>query len=376
MRWFLTIFLITLLIPNLDNIPGGSSVKYLLTLGAAAAIPLSSKRILVFPDRGRENLLFGLMILGGVVSILLNPIPGSILYVVVMPISYVIYNYIRRYGLTKQQVLLLAGVIIVLALPPRYFSARGNLMGMYGNPNVMGPIVTFGLYLLLCLKQRLHWAVRLVAFLLVTALVIATKSRAGMVGYAIFIVAYVVQGVVLKTRFRVLTLLTIILGVVVYYFMITTRTLTLIEVANTTLNSDKQVNFSERDKLFDLFIAEIRTNPVGIGFGQSQKFADRYSDASYSPHNTYLKTAVEGGWMFALFAGLLLSYLILTTKSALTLSFILGYLLRGLFESATPFTMGMTSALLFLPFYLNEYSIAPRRRRRGEIPDRDAPAPH
>lgn len=361
MRWLLTFFLLSLLIPTLDNLPGGTSVKYIFTLGMAFLFPLGLDKVMVFPNRWVENLLFSLMMLGGILAEFFRPIPGSMLYLVVMPLSYCAYHYIRSYKLSVHQVLLVATVILLLSLPPRQFSSRGSLMGMFGNPNVMAPIATFGLYLVLCIRKRIPSVITAVFFVLVTYLIYKTYSRAGQVAYLVFIMGWFVQDVLLKVNFRILSLLGIIAALFLYYSMITTGTLTYIELANSALQSNKTVDFSERDKLFELFIDEVKTNPVGIGFGQSQKFTEARTQYRFSPHNLYLKTTVEGGWLFAAGAAGLFIYLFLTTKSALTTSFLFAICLRGLFESSTPFTLGMTSALLFLPFYLNEYSILPRR---------------
>ena len=48
MRWLLTIFLLSLLVPHLDNFPGGNSVKYIFTAVAALAIPLATPRVATF----------------------------------------------------------------------------------------------------------------------------------------------------------------------------------------------------------------------------------------------------------------------------------------------------------------------------------------
>lgn len=361
MRWLLTIFLLSLLIPTLDNVPGGASLKYVFTLGMAFLFPLGLKKVMVFPNRRVENTLFVLMIAGGIFAEILRPIPGSMLYIVVMPLSYCIYNYIRTYKLSRQQVLIVACAIFLLALPPRYFNSQGSLMGMYGNPNVLAPIVTFGFYLILTIRKQLPTIITLLFFALATVLIYKTHSRAGQAAYLIFVVGFFVQEKILGKNLKILALAGVMAALSLYYTTITTGSLVYIELANSALQSTKTVDFSERDKLFALFIEEVQTNPAGIGFGQSQKFTRIHFRNAFSPHNLYLKTAVEGGWFFAAGAALLFCFLFLTNQSALTTSFMVAICLRGLFESSTPFTLGMTSALLFLPFYLNEHSILPRK---------------
>ena len=77
-----------------------------------------------------------------------------------------------------------------------------------------------------------------------------------------------------------------------------------------------------------------------------------------SPHNTFMKVAVEGGWSAMVGYGILLLGMLYKCRSVLASSFVIAMSLRALFESSTPFTLSLVSAMLIVPFFLNEVTMA------------------
>jgi hypothetical protein len=126
-----------------------------------------------------------------------------------------------------------------------------------------------------------------------------------------------------------------------------------------TLSHKKDRGLSHRDELFSYSLDIVEKQPGGVGLGMSKLALKDYYGEKISPHSTYLKVLVEGGWVtLAGFLVLMLGFL-WTSSSPLASSFIFAMLVRGFFESATPFSLSLVSAMLIVPMFLNEHSIVP-----------------
>lgn len=357
MRWLIVMYLIASTVTTLEGFEGSlKNLKYVPALGIAIIAIIVRKDVFVLPKDNVLNTIFLFLIASGLISVAFNPGGDTLLYYIFMPINLIIFGYMRRYGITRQQLLVILIFFAICSFFPRYYKATSSHTGLFNNPNGLAPILALMFYLVIILK-RIPILYKVAAGLILFWFVLLTESRAGLIGYLIFVLAYLFQTWV-RFNFKFLSYVVLLIGIGVYGWMLETKTLTLIETANNVTQSEKQSGFSERDMLYDIFSRKIMTTPEGIGFGRSGEYTKQVTgENGYSPHNMYLKAAVEGGWLFMAMFWVLFTYLYFTSKSIAANSFAFAYYIRCLFESATPFTMSIVSVLLFLPFFLNEHNI-------------------
>ena len=365
MSWLLLIYLAGLVLPILEHNLG--NLKYIPILGVSAVILAIRKRGFTLVDDSILLFLFAVLLVSGTVSTLVNFSGDTLLYLIFTPINLVVYGYFRTEGVRRDHLFWFIGLCLLCALPVTGSGFGGSLTGLYNNPNALAPVMTFVLYLFYC--QRVRSRLLNAAFTaLIVYIVLATRSRAGAGGMFAFLLIYWSQrlfGVHLRSAMLAL------LGMCIagYLFIMETRAIDYIEAANTATQSDKGANFSHRDILYDVFKEKALRTPLGVGFGQSGDYASTVLNGSnFSPHNMYLKVAVETGWFYSIAFVLLYVYLVSTSKSLLANAFVTAYYIRCLLESATPFTMSLPSAMLLLPFFLNEHTI--RAAGRAVLPGR------
>ena len=174
----------------------------------------------------------------------------------------------------------------------------------------------------------------------------------------LFLGLFFTQRYILRTHLRRSLTIALIFMFLLYATLITGDPYDIIgTVQELTVGHKSYRGLSYRDVLFFTSVDILEEHPYGVGWGQSAYYIQRETGQLLSPHNTFMKVAVEGGWSAMVGYGILLLGMLYNCRSALASSFIIAMSLRALFESATPFTLSFVSAMLIVPFFLNELTV-------------------
>ncbi len=294
---------------------------------------------------------FAFILAGAIVSAAVNLSLSAGYYVISMLATSVLYASFTS-GMRYRHLLMFTIFGIGTLCLPIYDGAK--LVSIYGNSNSMAT-VTFCMCYFVALVFYRNWILKLGLLAFLGLLIYLTQSRTHLGCWGLFLLFYVIQRIFRFTLNRLI--LGVMLVISIFYVSLVTNDefdlLTLIEANSYESKGFKGVN--GRDDLFAISTDLAREKPLGYGFGNSGiPIEERYGEA-LSPHNAYLKTWVEGGYL-SLFGFILLTLAILyTSNSPLVVAYCGALVLRSLFESATPFTLSLISAMLILPYLFNEH---------------------
>lgn len=350
-------------------------VMYLISLSLAhlgwlgpiryAIIGTIIASILVFEQKAfisksyAYNIGFALLFAGGLFASVSMNVAMSYSYVLFMLISFLIYPGFTRYKLPRRYVIYIAAYLTITILHVLLLGAGGRENNWYGNANNYASIILCAAYfcLLAFHKRPLQ---QLLTTPIILYLMVFSQSRTQLAGLLMFYGLYFLQTYVLRIHLR-RTIFFVIIGMFALYgTLISGDPFNIIGVVQeNTVGHKSYRGLSYRDVLFFFSIDIIDRYPGGVGWSESGVYIYEYMGEKLSPHNTYMKVAVEGG--IAALVGFLVMQLGLLwkTRSPLVSSFMICMILRALFESSTPMTLSLVSAMLILPFFLNENSIIP-----------------
>lgn len=352
MNYLIALALLSTALPQMGNLgqPGYLPVGSCLLL-----ILVFNKRVYV-SHRVWYNLGGGLCLAGMAVGSVLHGNMVSYTYVFFGTLSFFFYPVFRQRGI-ERYLLKIVFWILVATVMPLGLSQEG-IAHVYENPNNYSGIVLCTMYLGMVVYYERVW-VQPLLYLGAFGLVLLGGSRSIFGAILVFGLLYGGQRLVLKTHLRAVLAVAFLGTCFAYYTLITDDRFKLLEtVQQTTVNEQKKERgLSHRDALFYVSVAISRDFPEGVGMGRSnEEIGKRYTYA-YTPHNTFLKALVEGGWL--MFAGLLIIVLgyFLTNSSYLASSFLFTLCIRGLFESSTPFSVSLISTMLVLVMFLDERSV-------------------
>lgn len=283
----------------------------------------------------------------------------SYAYVVFGVLNFFLYPVFEKVELTDTHLAIIFSGLFLTVVP----LGLGNaVVSVYQNPNNYSAVAFSTLYLgMLLFRKRL---LPQLAVLLVFAVFIFLGASRSMLGaLLLFAGLYYGQRFVLRTMLRKMLVAGFIVFSFGYYSLITSDQFKIMEVIQSnTFSSKKNRGLSHRDELYNYSIDLAEKQPEGYGLGMSKQALKPYYGEKISPHNTYLKVLVEGGWLALLGFLILMLGFLLTSSSPLASAFIFALLIRGFFESATPFSISLVSGMLIIPMFLNERSIAVTHR--------------
>ena len=361
MRLLLSSFFLALMIGHIGAL---GLARYLPAFGILLLLVLVPKRLAVPTDL--VYLAFCIvMLVSASVPLVTHGATGSVPYVVAMGLSMVCYPIYSLRLLSRSD--LLPTLVIGVALVSTTFVV-GRSGTIFDNSNNLSTVIFCLAYVwAVAFAKQPSWL--LVGLVVFPPLLITAGSRAQTVGLILFIGLYVYQKVLRNGRPLRKSAVLLLVGVSTAYFAILLgEAMSLIEGITEFMGSEKQVtDVSYRDVLALASIQILAENPLGVGLGYSGIYIERLLGIPLSPHNAFLKIAVEAGLVFALAYVGLLVHMLLRYATPLATAFTIGMFVRSLFESATPFSLSLVSAFLFLPFFFNEYTVRYREKRRSPL---------
>lgn len=345
-------------------------LRYAVVAAAITAIVAMEGKF--FFSRSIVYNLGGLLFMGGgVIAYVTNGTTFSLTYILFILINFMLYPGFEKYSIPRRFIQLFT---LYLVFTLTYVTDFGALKGgnLYGNGNNYATVVICTSYFAL-LSFRGSFLKQLLTTPIFVTLVFLSQSRTQLAAILLFYGLYFTQEYLLRLHFRRLIFFLVIGMFVLYGTLISGDPLDIISVVQENTYGHKSYRgLSYRDVLFFASVDILASYPLGVGWGLSGEYIYDYIGDRLSPHNTFMKVAVEGGWVaLSGFLVLLLGRL-WTTTSPLVSSFMVALTLRGLFESSTPFTLSFVSSMLLLPFFLNDrtidqpYTVQPAPPRPGD----------
>jgi len=331
-----------------------NSLRYALIIAIIVLVFAVGKRVYV-TNRWWYNI-------GGVMILVSSALPSflygdslSYAYVVFGILNFFLYPIFEKVELTDTHLAIIFGFLLLTVIP---LGVGRRVESIYQNPNNYSAVAFSTMYFgMLLFRNRMLAQVGVLALFTMFIVFGASRSMLGAIG--LFAVLYFSQRWILHTVFRKILVVTFVLFAFGYYSLITSDEFKLMSAIQENTISDKKTRgLSHRDALFNYSMDLIDKQPQGYGLGMSKLALKPYYGEKISPHSTYLKVLVEGGWGTLLGFLILMIGFLLTSQSPLASSFIFALLVRGFFESATPFTVSLVSGMLIIPMFLNEHSIA------------------
>lgn len=297
-----------------------------------------------------------LCLAGMAIGSVLNGNSVSLAYVFFGILLFYFYPVFQQRGIERYALKIVFG-LLVLSVFPTSLNEYG-IDHVYENPNNYSGIVLCTMYLGLVVYYDSWWR-QVGIYVAAVGLVYLGASRSVFGAVLVFGLLYFAQRYLLKTNLRAILVVAVGFLFVAYYTLITDDRFKLLEAVQQTTVSEnkKERGLSHRDALFYISLDIARDYPEGVGMGQSNKEIGRRYEYAYTPHNTFLKALVEGGWI--MFAGLIILVVgfLLTNQSFLASSFLFALCIRGLFESSTPFSISLISSMLVMVMFLDEKSV-------------------
>lgn len=360
MRKLLILYIFTLTLTHQDSMNGGIGYMF---CAVVIGLILGLERKLFFTKNYAYN--FGaLLFLGsGLYAAVTMGNTMSIAYVVFMTINIMLLPGYLKYKIPLSHIAVFATFLLLsVCFITDLSNPKGNTI--YGNMNNYATVtLCCSYFVLLACKDRP--LLQVLSFPLLFYLLLISQSRTQLTSLVILYGFYFGQRYVLRTHLRRTTFFIIIVMFFMYGTLITGDPFGIISVVQENTHGHKSYRgLSYRDVLFFASIDILAKYPQGVGWSLAGEYIVHYMGEKLSPHNTYMKIAVEGGW-FAL-AGYLIIFFekLWRSMTPLVSSFTIAMTIRALFESSTPFTLSFVSVMLILPFFLNEKTIETPEERR------------
>ncbi len=337
------------------------NARYLPIIVVLGLIVVLGKRIYLPADRWWYQLGCGLFILASAVPSFLYGNKLAYAYVAFGILNFVTYPIFERIRLTNLHLLIILAGLTLTLVP---LSVGRRVVSLYGNPNNYSAVVFSTMYFgMLLFRGRLLLQLGVLAVFSYLIFIGASRSMLGAMG--VFALLYFGQAYLLRRTLKWVLVAGFLVTSFGYYSLITSDEFRIMETIQANTYSDKRERgLSHRDALFYQSLKLVGERPTGYGLGMSNTaLRDRFGE-QISPHNTYLKVAVEGGVLALVgFLVLILGFW-LSSTSPLASSFLFALMLRGFFESATPLSLSLISGMLILPMFLNERTVRTGYRLR------------
>ena len=315
-----------------------------------AKIILIDKKLIVSRDYFIITMIFLVNI---IVQLYFNFSKTTIFYSIVLLFSIYVYAYIHLLELNKKYIawFVMALLIIILAHPSLFSS--GQFASYFGNANSLAAaylVLFFILEILGDYKYRLiNW------FVFMPVYIILIESR----GVLLAIIVYFISLIMSSFKLRNITFLGIIFMLYTMFMLYVhpdnqtlTTALSSLGLENMQVFGSSITYGAHRDKLWQIAALHNPSTWFGVGFGKSNDYINSFIHHDLSPHNSLLKIYLEGGFVFLFSYFALFIYIYRKAKSNVTKSFLIAIQVRMFFESAFPFGISLGSAILILPYFI------------------------
>ncbi len=335
--------------------------------GELAYVPITACLLLLLILSKKLYLTDAAWYNAGALLIIAGTLIGSIAHGTAVSFAYVFFGLLNFfiYPLFQRRIITdgMLTIVFFCLLPtliPLGMNA-GKAVTIYGNANNYCAVTYCVLYFGM-LRYRDNLRAQVPIFLLFLGLIYLGGSRSMLGATLLFGAAYLLQTRILHVQFRRIAFFGVVLMCIAYWSLVTTDRFGLMEtIQEYTFTPKKERGLSHRDELVVVSLNIIADYPEGVGAKMSPIYVRQRYPESMTPHNTFLKILVEGGWVMLIGYLILIGGFFLTSTSPLATAFLLAMIIRGLFESSTPLALSLVSEMLVIPMFLHERTVSPER---------------
>lgn len=291
------------------------------------------------------------VILSAFISLAANVNIVSITYVIGMVVNLIIYNSVLR-NISHKGLKVIFFILIMASLFPMYELGNIRPAAFFGNNIGLSLILFFASYLLLLLWKKKTFI--LIMLSIITYYIFLAGSRGGIVAFASLLLFYIFFSRYnnKKALYFVLASMILFFSFIIYLYYTPFSLAYIDRLVGIKFYERSLLTSAQREDLFSTCLEESLRRPFGLGLGLSSEYIASTGLTGSSPHNAYMKMALEGGWLF------LLSYLVLffmvvsNARYPVTRAALCAFGIRVFFEIGTPFGFSLASGLLLLPYFI------------------------
>jgi len=308
--------------------------------------------------------LFILFLLNIIIQVLFNISLRSIIYSLLIIIGFILYSSIASFNLKHNSITKFAlFLLFILLLHPSILDSSLQYKSFLLNANSLASVYLLLFFIIELFGTKPQKLLNYFIFLPIYLISIESRSLL----LAIILYLFFKNLNFFKLRNLSFNIVIIFLIILMLFFvypnnLFISKIMYSLDLSNIKIFGSDLFYGAGREELWKIVI-ETNPSPIyGIGFGNSNDYINNFIHKDLSPHNTFLKLYLEGGLLFLSTYILLVFFLFRNAKTNITKSFILAIQIRMFFESAFPFGVSLSSALIILPYfiekaYLLKYSI-------------------
>jgi len=305
----------------------------------------------------QDYLIIGLIFLFNIfIQYLVNFSVNTVFTSFVILSGLIIYYAVAKLHLNKQLTLAFVFFLLLFFLiHPDITNPNLQFKSYFHNANSLAGVYLLLFFIVELMGNKYHRFVNWIIFLPIYLITI--QSRGLFLGIAIYFTFLILS----RFKLRNLAFIMVMLGLFALFILYVnphdnyiTKLLNYLHISHLEIFGSSLTYGAHREEIWQL-VAEKNPSPLfGIGFGNSNDFIFGFLKRNVSPHNTYLKLYLEGGWILLVGYIILFFYILRKSKSYITKSFILAIQVRMFFESGFPYGISLESALLILPYFIEK----------------------
>lgn len=294
-----------------------------------------------------------------VIQCFFNFSANTIFYSIAILVGLFIYYAIANFHLDKNFILTFVFFMLVfLLVHPGIMDPVLQFKSYFHNANSLAGAYLLLFFIIELMGNKYHKWINRIIF--IPIYLITIQSR----GLVLGITAYYIFLILSKFKLRTIAFSIIMLGLFALMLLYVNpqdnyivNILNYFHISNLKIFGSDLTYGAHREEIWRLVVEKNPSPLLGIGFGNSNDFIINFLHRNVSPHNTYLKLYLEGGWTLLVSYILLFFYILIKSKSHITKSFILAIQIRMFFESGFPYGISLESALLILPYFIEKATL-------------------
>ena len=293
------------------------------------------------------------------VQFLVNFSANTVFYSLAILLGLVIYYAVARLHLDKQFILAFVFFLLVFFLiHPSISDPILQFKSYFHNANSLAGVYLLLFFIVELMGNKYHRLANWIIFLPIYLITI--QSRGLFLGVATYFIFLILSRFKLRNLAFAIIMLGLFALLVLYvnpHDNYISKLLDYIHIAHFKIFGSDLTYGAHREEIWQLVVTKNPSPLFGIGFGNSNDFIFGFLKRNVSPHNTYLKLYLEGGWILLVSYIMLFFYILIKSKSHITKSFILAIQVRMFFESGFPYGISLESALLILPYFIEKATL-------------------
>ena len=300
-----------------------------------------------------------IFLLNILIQFLVNFSANTVFYSIAILLGLFIYYAIAKLHLDKQFILAFVFFLLIFFLiHPEITDPILQFKSYFHNANSLAGAYLLLFFIIELMGNKYHRLVNWIIFLPIYLITI--QSRGLFLGILTYFIFLILSRFKLRNTAFVIIMLGLFSLLILYvnpHDNYIVKLLNYLHISQLKIFGSNLTYGAHREEIWQLVVEKNPSPLFGIGFGNSNDFILGFLKRNVSPHNTYLKLYLEGGWILLVSYITLFFYILIKSKSNITKSFILAIQIRMFFESGFPYGISLESALLILPYFIEKATL-------------------